>query len=708
MNKNRRKIASLAFVAILLITSSAMILKGSTGAYDETETHAITSDPYSYDESALWAEYENLMATIDPAILEQWTADPAFAGITPTVVPIGIWVALMAVSFFFGMYVGANLGNPGSGGSQEEVNAVLRQLEAEKIQWFGDGVITMATSILPMTTNMWGFTQEHWNRAVELAVSDSWAFGNAYDPNFILEQSQMRPNLEAVLYNWQASLDNPFNSIVTQVNTYNSFPYLQAVTTNLVWDTGSAELRNSVFDFSQLVTNATFGQTVYIDSSTDVSGGVYNQLTSGTLYNLTNANVVLRDVWTGSNTTSGLTVTITPGANNLSTTTYNGTSTTIKSGLYRIETPGATIAGPLSRSADDNAADVYGTLIHKSNVLRWFTWSDNTTYMNSVGNAAVATNNLSLQIGYIDRAGSNATSIVDVVGVKPGTGQYINLIRDWENQIDRMNITVDIAARSGEVIWTIFDICETSIPFLSPSAIVTYIPGLTLNAQQVAMIAVQQMVQIARAYELYGDRLQDGLAINFSPESLDLYIRGDIYMNDILIYSDIVFTPFSLLVEHTFTANEPTVWSNAGFIQIWGTSDDISGWGGPTGSTYYGLLPLGNGYTIEVKQIGRSGALIDTVTLTPEQIRKYTTEPGKPPGPSIPPIISDSTDYIAILFIVFGALITLIGIFTRSSTVLILGMAILGIGALLYFVIPAIVGWFNGWFPFNIGSGVTK
>jgi len=712
MKKNTQKIISIALVAVLLATTTAILFNPATDADKEQFTFAAPYMlPNTYDEAAL-IDYNNLLATIDPDILEQIGIDPAFMAITPAVGVVAT-VILIVLAYSIGYVSGYLAGlNAAPGIIQEEVNAVMRQLEAEKVSWYGDGAISMATSILPMTTTMWGFTQDHWNRAVELAVSDGWVYGQEYDPNYILEQSQMRVNIEAVVYNWQAAIDNAFTQMLTNINAFNDYGYSSSITTNLAWDTGSAELRDSIIDFATLVSDTTSGQTVYIDTSTVVEGGIYHQETSGTLYNLTNANVVLRDIWTGSNTTAGLTVTLLPGASDASLLVYDGSSTFIQSGLYRIETAGATIAGPLSKAADENAADVFGTMIHSSDVIRWFTWSNDTTYVNQVGSHFLpsTTENLSMKLGYVDKDSINQTATVDIVGSKTLSDgvstQYINLIRDWQNQIDRMNITIDIAARSGQVMWTIFDVCQTSIPFLSPSSIITYIPGVTLNANQAAMIALEQMMQIARIYDQFGDKLHDGLTINFTPDSLDLYILGDIYLNNIPMYSNVVFTPFSMLSENTFTTGKFTDWNNAGFIQIWGTSDDISTWGGPDGTSMYGLVPLSNGYSIDVKQIGRSGALTDTVTLTPEQIRKYTTEPGVPPGPLPPIVIEDPADLIAILIMAFGALIFLIGIFTRSAPVLLLGLLILAVGALIYFVVPAIMGWLGGLWPFSFGSGV--
>jgi len=626
--------------------------------------------------------------------------------------PIVLGVALIfTAGFLLGYGVAGGFDGPGHGGDQEEVNAVMRQLEAEKVSWYGDGTISLASSVLPMNTAMWGFTQEHWSRAVELAVSDIWVFGESYDANYALERSMMRKNIDNMVYSWQAALDNAFtHSMISVINQYNAFEYLRDVTTQLVWDTGSAELRNSVIDFCTLISDTDIGETVYIDASTYTSGGTYRKDTSGTLYNLSSSNVVLRDIWTSSNTTSGLTITLSPGANDISATGYNGTTIPMKSGLYRVETQNTTLAGPLSMAADADAAKVYGTMVHSSDQITWFTFGNDTTYVNRIGTSPVPTDNLSMEIGYVDRNGNNAIAETKLAGTKDGTDQDPNLIGAWQNLIERMNITVDIAARSGEVMWTIFDICQEANAFLSPSSMMTYIPGLNFNPNQAAMFAMQQMMQIARMYEIYGDKLDREINMVFNPQSLDLYIRGNIYSNNVLMYEDVVFTPFSLLEEQTFIAGETTVWRNAGFIQIWG-SGDINNWSGPSGTMTYSAIQMGTGYEIEVIQIGRSGVLIDSITLTPEEIERFTVDPGNPPGPSTPPVIKAIVDTTPILIMFFGGLIFLIGIRTedekKNRRIVLLGMAIFAVGLIMFFW-SDIVAWFKGLFnPFNWIGSVT-
>ncbi|MCL2607623.1 MAG: hypothetical protein FWD92_03600 [Methanomassiliicoccaceae archaeon] len=623
-------------------------------------------------------------------------------------------IAAFGTGFILGYLLGS-LNGPESGGDQEEVNAVLRQLEAEKLTWYGDGAVSIAASILPMTASMWNFTQQHWNRNVELAVAEQWAPGHTYNPNMAVDGSNLRLNAQSMMYSWQAALDNIFtHNMIAVINTFNDVTahgnYLQNVSTQLTWDTGTAELRNSVLDFATLVSDASLHQTVYIDASTYTAGGTFHQSTSGTIYNLTSSNITLRDVWTGSNTTVGLTITLVPGANDLSAINYNNTARPMESGLYRIETPGATFAGPLSMAADPNAANVQGTLVHMSDIIRWFTWDGNTTIVNSANAAPAATEELTIEIGYVNRFGNDAVSVTNLVGSKPPTPQPDNfipkqdpmLIEKWHSMIENVNLSVAAAARSGEVMWSIFDIIQESNAFLAPSSMITHIPGVHFNTQQAAMFALQQMMQIAAIYGQYGNDLHDGINILFNADSLGLYIRGNIYSDNVLMYEDVVFTPFSILREQTFSTGNTTEWQGGGFIQIWGTGD-IDGWSGPTSTQMYETVFIQTGWTIDVIQIGTHGILIDEITLRLEEIKRYTVDPGTHPTPPLPPVINVVVNQTAEFIIIIGIILLAAGIFTRNTPIMLIGLAVTGVGLLMYYW-SDILTWFRNLLPWWMGG----
>lgn len=593
-----------------------------------------------------------------------------------------------AVGFVAGLAIGFTVGflfnewlhsmdDPGPDGLQEAVNAVLRQSESEKVEMAGETVRNFAGTILPADASLWGFTQQHWNRAAELAVADVWAYGNNYDANYTLERSMQRMNMEAYIYDWQAALDNAYtHTLIQHINKWQTMSHLQNMTAVLSWDGGSADIYGSTIDWCELVEDADVNSTVYIDASMKTSGGTYYQDTSGTIYKLSSGNVALRNMATGK------IVTLTSTSSDLSALKYDGTTEKIASGLYKIETAGATIAGPLSPAADAAAADVIGTMVFKnSSTVQWFTSSDGATVVNSPSSTST-TNKLSIKTGYVDRNGTTSTDETYIVGNEAGKTNTAKLISDWSDLIGKMSYTVEKAAMSGEVLWNIYNECQTSIPFLSPSSLTTTVYGVNLNVSQATGIALEGMLTIQSAFNLYGATMKEKLVQTFSPASLDLYVRGDIYYNNVLMAKNAVFTPYNSLAPQSFVAGETTVWDNTGFAMMWGTADDLTGWGGPTNTSQYTPMSLGTGYTIDVHQVGRSGVLQNSAEITPEEISKYSSDPSGTPDPTDPPQVGDVTLILIILFALLGVALGCIAIKTKSKFI--------GAAALICF---AIAGW---------------
>jgi len=126
----------------------------------------------------------------------------------------------------------------------------------------------------------------------------------------------------------------------------------------------------------------------------------------------------------------------------------------------------------------------------------------------------------------------------------------------------------------------------------------------------------------------------------------------------------------------------------------------------------YSAIQLGTGYEIEVIQIGRSGQLINDITLTPEEIERFTVDPGNPPGPSTPPVIKAIVDTTPILLMFFGGLILFIGMRSEDRNrkgIILLGTLIFTAGLIMFFW-SDIVAWFRsllnpfGWIGSTTGS----
>ena len=599
--------------------------------------------------------------------------------------PIPLVIALCIVSGLAGGMIGYAIADAQDGGDQEEVNAVLRQLESEKVTMTGETVRAFAGTILPADIDAWALTMQHFTKAAELAVCDSWSLAGTYDPNFTLESSLQRVNINAYLYDWQGAFDNAYTHVlIKHINTWASKEYLQDVSATLNWGLDNATLKNAIMDWCQIVENVDYGSTVYIDASTEVKGGTYHHDTSGTLYKLSSGNVQLRDM------SSGKVVTITGDTTNLSTVTYDGGSEKIKPGIYRIETAGSTLAGPLSMSASDDGAKVTGALVHRvGSSMTWFTSEEGKNYVNTQ-TAKTEITTLSMDITYVDRYEKTTTDKTFILteafydSVKKKQYDEAKLLADWSALIDRMNYTIERAAIAGQVLWDIFDICETSIPFLAPSSMITAIDGVSLNAVQAKGIAWQYMQSIATMYPMYKDKLDAQLPQTFSPESLSLYVCGDIYLNGKLQHENVIFTPYSALEKQIFEVGKETQWVNAGSAMIWGFGP-IDGWTGPESTSAYKGIPLGTGYSIKVREIGANGVLKESASISPVEIEKYTVDPTDPPGPPDPPIIG-TMSLLTIIMLLAGVAMAIYGVLRGQFTLVIIG----GIVVVASFFIP---GW---------------
>lgn len=584
------------------------------------------------------------------------------------------FAAGLVIGFAIGFAFGISIGDPDDEGSQEEINAVLRQLEAEKVVMSSNSVNTFAGTVLPADTSLWGFTQYHWNRSAELAVADTWTLGRTYDANHVTERSTHRMNIENYLYDWQAALDNQYTwTLIKHMDKWSAYNHLRDMTAQLVWDGGYVDIQNGRMDWTQIVQNVDANATVYIDTSSDTHSGVYRQSTSGTMYKLSPGTVKLRSMVTGKM------VTLSDQETDLSAVSYDGLSERMKPGLYRIETAGATLAGPISQAADQNAAEVKGALISVSaSGLNWFTSDGDVTRVNS----SSVTSKLALEIGYVDRNGADRTARSFIVG--SGSGEDpMRMVSEWSRLVERINSTVREAAVCGDVMWSIFDTCQNNIPYLAPSSLVTTVDGVSLNAAQSKAIYMDGLMQIAAAYNTHGADLDRELKQTFTFDSLSLYVQGDIYYNGELYAAAAVFTPYSALAPQTFVPGQRTVWQNTGFAQIWGYGD-IDGWSGPTNTSEYTPITFGTGYHIDVKAVGSNGQMLDSATISPSEVRRYTVDPGDTPSPSDTVTLSPSRTATIVAMVAIGLMLMFGSVYFRSMILGILGLVVLAAAYLVY------------------------
>ncbi len=532
----------------------------------------------------------------------------------------------------------------------DEVKQQFREIKAEDWIRMMSMTTSMTSSILPADTTLWAFTTPYWNRAVELVCAEAWGNGVSFDAESTLGKALLRTNVENYIYNWQSAVDKSYNSVLDS-RLYLTGTY-EPMKLKFVWTGGETTATTDgdtpfSFDLTQIVKDATSGSIVYLDARADDSGGKYNANTSSTIYNTGTSTLKLTKIKVYDGDTVGNAITIEPGK------TY--TMDDSESGLYRIDSAKATFAGPVSMASGEKAADVIGGLVLASGaeIYQITANGDNVDVVKAGSTSTTTSSSLVIKYTYDDT--SKETELCD------GTPAGYNIVRDWNNLIQQINVAIANATVAGETIWGIFDAAEASSSYLSPSSITQTVQGISLTAAEQQAIYVQAMMNIADYWEENSGKIGD---IDFitNLESVDLYVYGDIYYNGTLWMENAIFTPYMTVSEgQTLTVGTETAWEGPGYAMVWAQVERYNLWDKSTSTSQHYLLNLDSNYTIQVKNIVKSGSEVNSIALTPTVIKRYTTDPGSvTPGPE-PKETLDSSMLILIIMIELAIIFLLLG-----------------------------------------------
>ena len=564
------------------------------------------------------------------------------------------------IGLLVGIWIGISISDPDDpAGDQEAIYQQCRDLYSELMTSNCDTALNLISSVLPADASLWSFTSTYWNRATELAVAEDWGLGKHYDPNLMTENSMLRTNVMHYIYDWQAAVDNAYNSILVKNQKLTGDCYGD-MELSVSWDGGSivpGAGTNVYMDLLQAVTSTEYGQLVYLHTYDQDVGGNYNAQTSGTLYAYGN-DVVMTYVGGGEGT--GMTITVQDG--------QSKDITSYPSGLYRIESSGAFLAGPLSQATDGyvrqvgdelDAADVVGAMliVTDDDVAMITSAGDGVVSVRHNGNQTVSAN-LSIDIDYTGRDASHRDSIL--VGVD-GDGQDYDVIGDWNDLIQSINNVVVLAAQAGDVIWGIFDAAEESNSFVSPSSVSMTIPGVELSTSQSQAVYVQAMMQIADYWERNEGEIVEA-EFETNAESLSVYIHGDIYLNGQLFVEDAIITPYMSIDAQYLEKGKRVEWNGPGFAMMWAQGVDIDTFDPSENmdSSEYELLDMSDGYVIEVKEIWQDGQEVDSISLEPVLILMDTTGGSDHGDPPEPVKVMNANTLIIIIFMLVGLIAFLV------------------------------------------------
>lgn len=583
----------------------------------------------------------------------------------------------LVVGIIIGVTVAQAPETPAS--NQEEIYKQLRQVYGETWIASFDVAKNFISSLLPADTDLWSFTSAYWNRAAELVVSDIWSTGGEFDPDTIVDSTLLRQNLQNYVYNWQATVDKSYNNSMS-IRQFLSGDCYGDMSLSINWDGGSFTATSDmdtpfIFDMTQIIEDTEVGTVVYIDASRDDSGGSYDVSTSGTIYNFGKSSVTLTSV--SEHSDIGNTITIPAGSS-----VELGPN---DSGMYRINTPDATLAGPFSKAACDEAADVLGgiVLVSGNDSAYVLPDGDNVRIVKESGTTYNASS-VTFRLSFTGTDNNETRSEICDGGI-------YNLARDWNNLIQQINNVIDRTAEAGEVMWGIFDETQEASGFLSPSSITQTVNGLSLSVEQQQAIYVQAMKQAAGYWDEHGDSLTAAEFVT-NLESQGLIAYGDIYYNGTLWAENVVFTPYMIVSdEQTLTVGEESQWVGPGFAMVWAQVDRWSAWDGSTSAENYQLVDLDSDFTVVIEYMEQNGEPIDSITLTPTVIDRYTTDPTDPSEVVDPVKVLDASTLITIIMILIGIIVFLVCYILGEPVVgLILALVIIATGVIFSDTIASI------------------
>ena len=622
---------------------------------------------------------------------------------TMAITPIG-GAGLFALGLIVGVAVTAlyyhfqDPANPAA--DQEEVYKQCRELYAERMVTNWDTAKNLISSVMPADTSLWAFTTNYWNRATELAVADYWTWDREYSPNLMTEEAGLRLNVMNYTYDWQAAIDNAYNEILKRNASLTGDCYGN-MNVFISWDQGRMDPADSsediYMDLLMTVHTGNQRELVYIDTSDYDVNNQYNSKTSGRIYSF------------------GQDVTLTylggeAGSTDIGDTyhVYENRVNDIAgwpSGLYRIDTYNATLAGPLSQASDDNpyyyinddalgdgeisAAEVSGALLigleGDSLDLALVTSAENDAVDILHDDKTVNSSSLKIEIDYDGLETDHNESVLLGYPTAGGNdaqnaGVYYDIVGDWNRMIQQINEIIGYADVAGEAIWGIFDIAEESNSLISPSTIYSNVEGMHFNAEQVQAIYIEAMMQTADYYEENGGDFESA-QFEIGMDEVERYVWGDIYYNGQLWAENVVFTPYMTLDTQQIVLNQKVEWTGPGFAMVWAQVDDFDDWTGSTSSTDYELIDLSKGYVIEAKRIVVDNQLRQSLTISPELILRDTTGSDPSPTPPEPVKVADASLLTMLILISVALNLFLICYIWNQPVIgLILAMIVLFIG----------------------------
>jgi hypothetical protein len=673
----KRSIMAVAIVAMLLSVVFVPMTATVTSA-------ATADDPYEED------DYKQKLIEMGYIFVERDGIEYAVIGDTEYELAFLVGLAIgLAIGIIIGWKVLAPALN--GSGNQEAVNKALRDGEAGKVIAALDSAKNLATAVLPADAELWRFTINYWQRAAEYYVAEFWDLNADLDMDSMLDGIDLYDNIAHYITDWSEGLDVAYNTYAAHPGNQWTKDHLKDMNMTISWDGGSVSggtpITTSSYslwsDFSQYLRSASGKNTAYIYNGPHPAGSSSQYCDMIYYFGSGTAKIT--------NTTTNNIYTLNAGINALNSIYNESThaSGILPSGTYTFET-GKQYAGPIMPSATSSAADLSGTMVFGHDSTVYFALSDKNDSKNTVsiynnnGTIVKESSTLRWVVSYDGQNGSS-TEVSAIFGDDPGNAATYDLIGDYNSLITSIEYVISEVCEDAVATWAIFDIMEEANSAISPSILRSMAEDIPMSAAEYVGAAVQMMIQIHDAYERKGDAIENG-SININPESLALYVYGDVYKNGTLWAENVVFTPYINNTNQSLAVGE-NQWAGTGHLMVWWQGENLASWTGSASLSKYTYVAMDKNSTLKIKQITKNHVNVSSVNLTKSQIIEYIPDGDIPPLPPDPPKVGNSNltkTLVTIIFILLAVLSYLgIGVMGENEAIgAIVALVLLAVGFL--------------------------
>jgi hypothetical protein len=459
-------------------------------------------------------------------------------------------------------------------------------------------------------------------RQAEVAAAEAWGAGKQYSAQALTERAGLYVNIAQLFRNINEGPDATFSQLNDRVNIWKTVSGYESMSFKLQHGTSSTSYANGL--------NLNIRPTV---TATAEYNKVY--LTGDPLWSMGAGEAIAQD---------GTKKTLQQGYNDLSS---------ITPGVYQLSA-GDYAGGILPALRSDGCALRAGFVISSPDGVKIAVRDGDSVRFNG---------NLYSSFSLAIDTGSKTSDPVDLM---PLLGHYDNMIRAVAQSLTK-------AASAAYAAWTVYDAAGEANILLSPSSLVPQLEGVEVSGEQMAVLTTLYLRQVHDYYQRVQGNL-NATGFSLSADSIDLYMRGDIYdSTGTKLYESVVMTPYIWLEDWTISKGMTTA-RQSGVIAIWGETADLNSWTGATSGTGAQIVALEPGYQLDVKQIIKSGKAVDSVDLTIMEIRPW--DPIVMPKPHDVPQLYNIDGLIQLFGIIIGLLIVLMGVVTGRYELLIVGGAV--------------------------------